>query len=94
MPRISITRTTLTDYLGDLADRLRADALALDGYQATYSADGSRELDALSQSLQRTAGILEGLGEVLCKDCRMAGLIEEVRSELPATRTRSPSRSS
>ena len=79
---IEIDRTDLDSFLEALAERLRADALALAGYAALHAPfhvkEQDQELEALSGSLRRTATVLAGIGDALCEECRIREITERV----------------
>ena len=79
---IEIGRDDLGGFLEGLAERLRADALALGGYAALHaplgSGEGDRGLEGLTTSLERTAKILESVGAGLCRDCRLLDVTEQL----------------
>ena len=72
-------------FLVHMAGRLRADALALTGYAALHapmgSGEGDPELEALSDSLRRTAVQISIIVDGLCRTCRMLDVAERLTVE-------------
>lgn len=84
---IKIEQDDLSSYLETLAERLRTDVLALEGYAALHapmgSGQGDPDLEALSDSLRRTAIRISGIGDGLCRACRMLHVAEGLTVEIP-----------
>lgn len=93
MPDVTIVldQTDLDGLIQKLAEGLRRDAFALEGYQTIHHLGSSRDpaLEGIRESLDRSARLLTALGERLCKGCRVVGAVETLRLE-----PRNPSRSS
>ena len=78
---IEIMNTDISTLLNFLSGRLRNDGLALLGLAAEhYRPDEQeyRDLDALKESLERVADLLDASGARLCNECRMVTVSETV----------------
>ncbi|MBI2192012.1 MAG: hypothetical protein HYU36_08515 [Planctomycetes bacterium] len=79
--RIETEQTDLATLLGELASRLRNDALALTGLAWRESRPGTAEhedLHGLAGSLERTAKVLQAVMDRLCAECRLLDVSEHV----------------
>ena len=82
MDLVEINKTDLGTLLDILSSRIRNDGLAVAGLAYRHADPGTvehRDLMAVTESLEKTALIIKGLSDRLCRECRLQGIVESVR---------------